>query len=103
MNKEWTVFDSYFNETQWDKDDPFVLSSIYDISSFKKIMEKYIIPGLKNGSIPIYSMSSKEKLSLSNNDFIKGLIYLEDNRRPFWKLNIDMGAIDNNTNNIIKY
>lgn len=80
-------------------------------ATFKYIMEKHIIPRLQNDSLkkididdnkrPIYT---DEVLELSDNKFIEGLVLVQDNQGvPFYKLDIDMMAIDASTANQEKY
>lgn len=81
-------------------------------ATFKYIMEKYIIPGLQNGTLkkikvdedgnPIQTNEAIDYLT--NNKFVKGLILAQDSQGvPFYKLDIDMMAIDSTVANQEKF
>jgi len=90
MEKNWTVLSPSFLEEKWTSSKPFVIKNAHDLCTFKMVFEKYIIPGLKGGTIPIISNTSDKNISVKDNAFIQGLVGVEDKQVPFYKLNIDM-------------
>jgi hypothetical protein len=58
-------------------------------SNFKYVFEKYIIPSLKKGTFRVLDASGKQ-VSISNNDFIKGLTSKVKFNRPYYALDVDI-------------
>lgn len=74
-------------------------NNLNDIMSFKKIMEEYIIPGLKEGKYYIINENGEIQLiegkdEIKNNPFITNLIRAYDKNTPYYKSNIDLSLID---------
>ena len=74
-------------------------NNLSDIMSFKKIMEEYIIPDLKEGKYYIIDANGavqliEEKDEIKNNPFITNLIRAYDKNTPYYKSNIDLSLID---------
>lgn len=71
----------------------FGLSTKLQLSSFHYMMDNFIIPKLKDGSL----------LDVKDNVFIQSLISASDNGKPKYKINLDMSAINNNSESKIQF
>lgn len=99
--QDWKVLKGYL-ERDGVSTESVTLNDGDGYSTFKYIMEEYIIPGLKAGQYPFIDQD-KFGSAVQNNAFIKGLIPFERDNVPFYKLDIDLNANGNTVYNDIKY
>lgn len=96
IDPEWTVLEGYQEKRQSGKQ-TLVMNNNDSYSSFKYVMESYIIPQLKSGTSTIIESNQIVK----SNAFIRSLIPFTERGLDFYKLDIDLDSPSNYSS--IKY
>lgn len=100
LSPDWKIFNS-----QWELDEsiplPLKFKTGLDYSNFKYVVENYILPKLKDGSLTVNKGNKQQ--DISDNAFIKGLEQVVKFNRPYLALDIDMGTREVSASTNIKY
>ena len=101
VDPSWNKFNSNFKLVP-NNTDVLRLDKDISLASFKYIFEQYIIPKLKEGTLDI-----KDKNELYKNsdikEFLNGLVILQFNEVPYYKLNLNMTLKDIDPSTKLKY
>ena len=91
IKPNWKTLDSNYLEVK--NSQILSLETDQDISSFKYIFEKYIIPELQNGTL---LDNNEQNQFVKNNEFIKNLTITDERGVPLYKADINLLLVDNN-------
>ena len=90
LKGNWKILDENYKETASSK---LSLLTDHDISSFKYVFEKYIIPELQNGTL---LDNAEDNEAIKNNEFIKNLMITSERGVPLYKEDINLMILDAN-------
>lgn len=84
----WSILSPLFEIVSDHGKETLSLDGGLDYSNFKFLMEKYIVPGLKNGTLKV--IKNGQYQSLETNKFIRGINTYVKYNRPYLALDVDM-------------
>ena len=90
LKENWKILNENYKETTSSK---LSLLTDHDISSFKYVFEKYIIPELQNGTL---LDNAEDNEAIKNNEFIKNLMITSERGVPLYKEDINLMILDAN-------
>jgi len=89
IDSDWSILSPLFEIVSDHGKRVLNLDGGLDFSNFKFLMENYIVPGLKNGTLRRVMKNGKYQ-SISDNPFIRGINTYVKYNRPYLALDVDM-------------
>lgn len=101
IDPNWSIIGDNWEEQPNSGQTQIIMDNFLGYSNFKYVFEKYIIPSLKKGTFRVLDASGKQ-VSISNNDFIKGLTSKVKFNRPYYALDVDISQSRGSASAVIK-